>query len=383
MHQERTMISFFVSSLVSAPPLFLPLISLITSIVLYFHWHKQTISGVFIVIYGLILIYFVIKSKSKLSRQIALTTLVITSLGLARMAFLTHHFDQFPFDAITIPASLHGSVIHKTKAPSSRLKYRFTIALQSITVNKSQITTPYTIHLYTRANTDIEVGDTVEIHNIRIKNPAAHSYKQYLMKEGIAASAFSNTLDYTIKHRPLYSISRWRFQCRDKILHSFKSALSRPTFAFFSSLFLGEKETCKKEIERIQKQFKLWGALHYLARSGLHLVIVISMYEILIRLLPLSFAIKHMLLLLLGLIYFAFSWPSISFIRAFIIFLFYKFFILFKLPTHFLHILLATCCIILIINPLQLFFLDFQLSFCLTFALGWLNQHRTLQAAQN
>ena len=69
----------------------------------------------------------------------------------------------------------------------------------------------------------------------------------------------------------------------------------------------------------------------------------------------------------LSILYFILSWPSISFIRAFLIFLFTKYCNLHRHPTHFMHILLLTCCIVLLINPLQLFFLDFQLSFFLTF----------------
>jgi competence protein ComEC len=194
------------------------------------------------------------------------------------------------------------------------------------------------------------------------------------------ATIFQAQIDYTLVHRPTYHVARGLTLLKKHILYSFKKKLSKPTFTLFASLFLGEKKINQKEIEILQRQFKQWGILHILARSGLHLVMVLSAYEYIFRFIPLPLPYKIGILLLLNLIYFALSWPSISFIRAFLIFLFYKIFSLLYIPTHFLHILLLICIVILLINPMQLFFIDFQLSFGLTFALGWLNQYKVTQS---
>ncbi len=243
-------------------------------------------------------------------------------------------------------------------------------------INDHPVPVPLHIQIYTAPTTDLEIGDTIEIKNVTIKKPTNADFNNYLLKEGIVATLFIEHLEYKRIQRPTHSLARWLSYKRDGILQAFQHSLSRPTFALFASLFLGEKQTSKKTIESLQKYFKQWGILHYLARSGLHLVIVLSVYEFLLRLFPISFGTKHLSLLVFNSIYFLLSWPSVSFVRAFLIFLLYKLFSLVYIPTHFLHILYLSCIIILLYNPLQLFFLDFQLSFGFTFALGWLNQYK-------
>ncbi len=60
--------------------------------------------------------------------------------------------------------------------------------------------------------------------------------------------------------------------------------------------------------------------------------------------------------------------------RALYTFILYKICILHKRPSHLVYLLSLVCFFVLLDNPMQLFFLDFQLSFTLTFALAWFNQ---------
>src|SRR3990167_3930800 len=121
--------------------------------------------------------------------------------------------------------------------------------------------------------------------------------------------------------------------------------------------------------------FQQWGLSHVLARSGLHLVIFVFIWRWLLNFLPLSFYRKNLLLLFISLVYALCSWPSVSFIRAWYALIFYFFCALFlRRPSHTLHIISLVYCIILFLNPLQLFFLDFQLSFLLTYALTWMGE---------
>ncbi len=362
---SRTTLDFF-------SPLFFPLISLIVSITLCFHFISQKISLGGCFLFWLILITGIIATKNSRFFQGALLSLCIATGGWVRTTLIFERFNHFPFDNPL--TSLHGLVTAQSIATKSRMKHCLTLSL--VRIDNHPLSVPYTIQLYTPTQLEVQIGDTIEINNITLKKAKNSDFNKYLLKEGIVATVFTEQINYKLIERPPYCIARWIFNQRDRILRAFKSRLSTPTFALFSSLFLGEKETSRHAIETIQKYFKQWGILHYLARSGLHLVIVLSVYEFLFRLLPISFVYKHLLLLLLNIIYFLLSWPSVSFLRAFLIFLLYKLFSLFYIPTHFLHILYLTCIIILLVNPLQLFFLDFQLSFGFTFALGWLNQYK-------
>ena len=99
-------------------------------------------------------------------------------------------------------------------------------------------------------------------------------------------------------------------------------------------------------------------------------------WHYLLRFFPLHFFLKQLILLLLVLLYHLFTFPSISFLRALITYILYKICVFQNLSYNPLHILSLTTFGVLLVNPFQLFFLDFQLSFGLTFALAWFNEVR-------
>jgi len=312
-------------------------------------------------------------------RTIAALMLITILCGLFRSASLYHSYHSFPFS--NEPATIQGTVLNKVKTDQPHMSQYIVIALTSVHRETSSLKTNHLIRIYVAIAPDLEVGDRIKIDNIPIKKPNNDNFWRYLIKEGTLTTIFTKKLECTLLYRPTYSVRRWFFTYKNNLLSSFQSQLSPATFHLFASLFLGVKN--KKALETVNRQFKYWGILHYLARSGLHLAVVIAIYEAVLRFIPLPFIAQHLLLLLLGILYYLLSWSSISFIRAFIMFLYYKLSALAQIPTHFLHILLATCYIILLTNPMHLFFLDFQLSFCLTFALGWLNLYKTDQITPN
>lgn len=312
-------------------------------------------------------------------RTIAALILITILCGLFRSASLYHSYHSFPFS--NEPATIQGTVLNKVKTDQPHMSQYIVVALTSVHRETSSLKTNHLIRIYVAIAPDLEVGDRVKIDNIPIKKPNNDNFWRYLIKEGTLTTIFTKKLECSLLYRPTYSVRRWFFTYKNNLLSSFQSQLSPATFHLFASLFLGVKN--KKALETVNRQFKYWGILHYLARSGLHLAVVIAIYEAALRFIPLPFIAQHLLLLLLGILYYLLSWSSISFIRAFIMFLYYKLSALAQIPTHFLHILLATCYIILLTNPMHLFFLDFQLSFCLTFALGWLNLYKTDQITPN
>ncbi len=365
----------------SIPFLLLPLILLISGIYTYSIWHLGTVScptviSFYIIVFSCAMIMAWYKPSS---RTLIIISLIAVAGGFLRTMQIRNSYESFPFQQD--PVTIKGSVKTRTKTPQARMGLCITITLHSVKTKTSIFHTNHTIQLYTLPSSTMEVGDVVEIKNVHLKKPNNNDFGQYLLKEGILTTIFATQIEYELLYRPIFSLRRWLNTYKTRLLSSFQKQLSPATFNLFSSLFLGVKN--KKALEAVNNQFKYWGILHYLARSGLHLAVVITIYETAFRLIPLSFALKNLILLLLGILYFFLSWPSISFIRAFIIFICYKLHVLSKIPPHFLHILIMTCLLVLIINPIQLFFLDFQLSFCLTFALGWLNLYRTDQIQEN
>jgi len=232
------------------------------------------------------------------------------------------------------------------------------------------------IQIYLRRLPEIQVCDKVKIKNLKFKKPSK-SFSKYLMKENITANIFENNLDCEILNRPNISLSRYIFNKRNNLLSSIKRKMPKRPFAMFSSIFLGNRKINKKENDLVKNSFRLWGILHFLARSGLHLIIFLMLCELMLKLIPIYFNVKQMILIALSTIYLLLSWPSLSFIRAFSIFLLYKFCPLTNKKSDLVSLVAVVCLAMLLYNPIQLFFLDFQLSFGLTFALAMFTKEQS------
>jgi len=277
------------------------------------------------------------------------------------------------------PIDCMGIITDLQISQSKQQKHRITLSLSyyrdALSAQPNWIPIEASVFIYTRrAPTDCAVGDTAMLENTNYKRSNSNpSFNNYLLKEGIAATAFLQNSTLKIVGRPTWEIAAWIHRQKINLVNRLRNRFSHGTFALFTSLFLGNRTEEKKEQELIAQQSKNWGTSHHLARSGLHLVIFIYLLHSLLRFLPISLLAKEILLLLLCIIYHLFSWSSISFMRAFLTFLFYKICTLLRFPSHVLHVLTLACGLILFTNPMQLFFLDFQLSFGLTFTLAWFN----------
>lgn len=244
-----------------------------------------------------------------------------------------------------------------------------TIATSSATQKSNKL-----FVFYTKNNKSIEVGDIVTFYRISCKKPSSEDFQRYQIKEQIRATIFDNNVVYSIDYHPVWSARNWLWNQKKRLLDSIQNKLSPACFRFFSSLFLGNRTCIKNELEETNEQFKTWGISHFLARSGLHLVLFIFIWQTLFCIIPLPLLIKQIIILLISCIYFILTWTSAPFTRSFAFFLFNKICLLSKIPFHLLHYLTLVCFLFLLYCPLYIFFLDFQLSFALTFALAWLNQ---------
>ena len=131
-----------------------------------------------------------------------------------------------PFDII-------GTVTHNVPVYQSHIKQRLTIQISAIKktnqpndwqqINKS-------IHLQTAQIMDAQVGDSVEITNLVCKPSKKNSFDTYLIKEKIAASIFSQTPEWKLVHRPLFSPRRFLHTMSLKLNKALQKKLSKETF---------------------------------------------------------------------------------------------------------------------------------------------------------
>ncbi len=225
------------------------------------------------------------------------------------------------------------------------------------------------ITLYLLKKPSLMPGDEIQFNGLTCKRMTNSSYEKYLFKEGIVTAIYSDRFIYRRVARPLLSPRRWCVQKRERMMKHLLHKMSPKAGALFSTLFMGGKApTHHQELRRI---FSYWGIVHFLARSGLHVMVLMGVWRTFLVYLCIPWILSQIILLLILGFYYLLSWSSISFIRACIAWLCYQCFIYIGRTPRILHILALTTLIVLLNNPYQLFFLDFQLSFGLTCALAW------------
>ncbi len=373
-----------IKSIQSIPPILPLLLAYIASICIFWGVNAELIAWGGVLFCGISCLVATAITYKKLSIYTLSFIIGAALLGLLRSHQTVSYYQAFPFNLTKKGASIQGTLQSYSFHPTARLPFCSTILLHKIiNEKKEELFISYRIQIYTKKKLSAHIEDMIEIQDIALKKPNNNSFYFYLMKEGIAATAFKDRINIIILSHDSFSLSRWLFHKRESILKAFQQSLNRQTFSLFATIFLGERELIKRNKESLEGPFKKWGIVHYLARSGLHLVLIVSLCEFLLRCIPIAFMVKQIILLLSVLIYFFLTWSSVSFIRALLIFFMYTYCLLSRTPNHFLHALALCCFILLLINPLYILFLDFQLSFGLTFALAWLNLFRTVLPTDN
>ncbi len=231
-------------------------------------------------------------------------------------------------------------------------------------------------YIYTNSKS-CNIGDTILLHNVSCKKPTKDSFLLYLIKENVNSAIFCFKSSIKKQGHSAWSVSTVLPMIRNNLFKKLSKKIDRKTFVLFSTIFLGNRAAVKNEIMCEQKLFAKWGIVHYLARSGLHVLILILLWSWILSFFSLAHTTRWFLLTALVLLYGLLSWSSVSFIRALFMFLCYQSCIAAKLPIQSLHLLSLVALVLLAYNPVHVFYLDFQLSFGLTFIIAWLAILRT------
>ena len=212
------------------------------------------------------------------------------------------------------------------------------------------------------------------LKNISLKHPHSCSYQEYLIRENVWAVTHQKKLCYMTVAKPTI------YEQQINLIFSLPLIATKDTFSeltktLYLSIFCGKKIK-SATTTHMKKIFQCWGISHHLARSGLHLVILISLLSLLFSFIPCSSSTKELWILSLLFIYYFTTYSSVAFMRAFYMYIFYVICKQFYLPSNSIHILLVTALVVLTYNPHHIFFLDFQLSFTITLLILWFCQSK-------
>ncbi len=318
-----------------------------------------------------------LSKKSSFSSLVALQSLSVAT-GALLFALQVNNYNTLVQYYSGKNMDITGSLmqLEQDKLGAFKEMYHITVTGIRTAPGKQWLKASFSLLVYARQRSQLAIADTATITNVTIKPPAnpassTSSFTTYLIKENVITSLFlseKNTVTRT--HRPSWSVARTLWLYKNSIQHEIKKRLSRISGSMFGLIFLGNKN--QEALSKLRDVFNYWGLAHYLARSGLHIVLFVIIWSFFFKFLPLHLYVKRTLLLCLTIIYAGLSWSSISFFRAYLVFLLMQLGALCEAIPNTLHLLSLTCLGILLFNPIQLFFLDFQLTFLLTFALLFL-----------
>lgn len=371
------MLARFIKTLTPLPPH--PLYLLTLSLALGITWQATTLPLFFPILIGLVIfILFSPRLRQHQHLTLLLAAVAIFFLGALRYQQRVDNFGAFHRLIGHRPVQLVARVVDCE--PSYRQEGTF-IATLAIADDKNPAIAGHRFFTNISGQPPFEVGDVVKLERVFFRPPADDGeYWRYLIKEGLVAHVRARPESFTVVEHPPRSFYRSISTLRNRILESAKKELAPQTFALFTSIFWGKHAVDQRQLDAIREEFRPWGILHYLARAGLHLTMLIMLLQKAVAFLPLPFMVRTVLGAALIGGYALLSWSSISFIRAVLVFFLFVLCTLLWTPSHGLYRLTLACFLILLSNPLQLFFLDFQLSFLVTFVFMWLP---ALTKAQN
>ncbi|WP_262890149.1 ComEC/Rec2 family competence protein [Polaribacter pacificus] len=204
-------------------------------------------------------------------------------------------------------------------------------------------------------------------------NPHQFDYKAYLEKLDVYQRMTVKNGHWVMQESNAFSILRWADQTRLQIQTALKKLdFTSDEFGIINALLLGQRTELSEEL---QEDYTKAGAIHILAISGLHIGILLLLFNTLFK--PLLFFkqgayIKTILLVLLLWAFALIAGLSSSVIRATTMFSFVAIAMIFKSQTAVLHSLISSLFVLLLYNPLFLFDVGFQLSYAAVFGIVWM-----------
>jgi competence protein ComEC len=205
-------------------------------------------------------------------------------------------------------------------------------------------------------------------------NPHQFNYKKYLSNIGIAHQAKLASNAYYLKPQAATTIFGMAYKIRDHIIKKLeKEDFGTEELGVIQALLLGQRNGITTEIDT---DYKDAGAYHILALSGLHIGILLGLLHFLLRpleILPKGRTIKLVVIVLLLWAFALLAGLSASILRATTMFTFVAYALYLNRPTsHFNILALSLFFILLLLDPLLLFQVGFQLSCAAVFAIVWI-----------
>lgn len=205
-------------------------------------------------------------------------------------------------------------------------------------------------------------------------NPHQFDYKNYLEGLGIMNQMRLKGNDFLTIQNPQRTVYGMASKFRNQIIADLKKAdFGKEELGIIQALLLGQRNDISAET---YDNYKNAGAVHILAVSGLHIGIILLLLQFLLRpleRLPKGKTLKLILIVVMLWGFAVLAGLSASVVRAVTMFSFVAYALYLNRPSSTFNILaLSMFFILLIINPMLLFQVGFQMSYAAVFAIVWM-----------
>lgn len=203
-------------------------------------------------------------------------------------------------------------------------------------------------------------------------NPHQFDYKQYLAKQYIYHQLFINNSQFMALNTTEFSLTNVASSIRNNIQQSLKKhQFSTEQFAVINALLLGQRQEISKEL---LESYTNAGAIHILAISGLHIGILLLLFSYVLS--PLNRFTYGPLIKTICIVFLLWSFAfiaglSASVVRAVTMFTFIAIGQSFKRKKIIEFSLISSMLFLLLIKPMFLFDVGFQLSYLAVFGIVW------------
>ncbi len=259
------------------------------------------------------------------------------------------------------------------------------IRLQSLKVAEKEIPARGKLRVYVpKQFTDLQEGREATLFNVHLaappqpRNPGEFDYAFYLNIHGFVATGQADSIH--IIPTQGFSLSQWMMGVRRAILSHIEKVFQQPYAGFMKALLIGKRGELDPTVRR---QFQLAGLMHVLAISGLHVGFITVLILLVLQWLGVPLVWRYGILIGILVWYAALTGAKPPVIRAMVMIGLWAIARMISRKSNPLNLLFAAGFIILLVQPNQLFWVGFQLSFLavlfILIGLQWVNGLRWFQ----
>tara|TARA_R110002051_G_scaffold181460_1_gene251009 strand:+ start:92733 stop:94772 length:2040 start_codon:yes stop_codon:yes gene_type:complete len=225
---------------------------------------------------------------------------------------------------------------------------------------------------------DLQIDEEILVYNSieAVSSPLnlhQFNYKKYLKDLGVLGQLQIKRADYIKKRNSTKTIYGRAAHIRESIIKSLKTEnFGAEELAIMQALLLGQRNDISKDT---YSAYKDAGAVHILAVSGLHVGILLLILQFLLQPVTSLAYGQNIKLVLVVLFLWAFAFIaglSASVVRAVTMFSFLAYALYLNRPSNKFNILALSLFFILLIKPMYLFQVGFQMSYAAVFAILWI-----------